>query len=679
MPSHFTLRMQFGLHQDAEWVKKRVLEIVRKAPVDEIMFFFYAEEMNNAHETLDEIREWIGHSRPWREALAAAGVAVSLNPWHTILHGDRGRRLKPGQDWQTLVDPKGRAASAQVCPMDEGWQRYFDEVLGLYAKEGFRVVWIDDDVRMHNHLPLEWGGCWCALHVAEFARRAGTNATREEIVANCTAAGEPHPWRAIWMDMMEDMYVRLITRWRKIVEAGGTRLGLMSSLPEAHAAEGRRWADWWRAFGGEKPPVHRPHFWSYSEALGRDLVNSIALLDQNRRVQPEGTESGPEVDNGPYGPWNKSFRQTGAAMSLAHILGSTNLNISLYDFMGNDPHDEPERLVFLSQWRATCDWLADEFPMNMRPVGAGVPWNEDMGRRIHTSGGGWASLECPTRGWAKWLGTAGHAFTMGPSPTVNAIGGPVGWSFSDEEIAEWLRGGVLLDGPAAAILVERGFGELVGMRGGRFITLEDALYSVEHCTDGEFALRAGAQMPLNAYGYAAGLFQGELEKGARVRSDLRGPKQDVVGHGLVTFENRLGGRVAVFPWSANGAGSIGTGGSAGVAWGSGSDVLMNTQRAGQLRKVLAYLDPKNAHGWVEGQAYLVPQFLTNGKKWRGVVWNANADEVRSFRLHKPAGMPTIKTAVQVDAHGKRRKAKVGRGGVVELPRPLYQWEYVVVM
>ena len=71
--------------------------------------------------------------------------------------------------------------------------------------------------------------------------------------------------------------------------------------------------------------------------------------------------------------------------------------------------------------------------------------------------------------------------------------------------------------------------------------------------------------------------------------------------------------------------------------------------------------------------------MTNGKKWRGVVWNANADEVRSFRLHKPAGMPTIKTAVQVDAHGKRRKAKVGRGGVVELPRPLYQWEYVVVM
>jgi hypothetical protein len=671
--------MQFGPHQDAGLITDRLLELVRLASVDEIMFFYYAEDQNDGHETLERIKEWVDRSRPYRKALAEAGVAVSLNPWHTLLHADRGRKLKPGQNWQTLVDPNGFAASAQVCPLDPGWREYYEAQLKLYGNEGYRVIWIDDDIRLHNHAPLEWGGCFCPLHIAEFNRRAKVRATREEIVANCTAPGAPHPWRDIWMDMNEDVYLRMISRWREIVEAGGSRLGIMTSLPEAHGAEGRRWGDWWKAFGGGNPPIVRPHFWAYGEVLGSNLANSIALLDQGRWLQPPGTESGPECDNGPYGPWNKSFRQTFASLALAHVLGSTNLNISLYDFMGNDPHDEPERPEHLREWRPALDWLADEFPMTLAPVGVGVPWNEDMGRRIRTDGSGrWASLECPTRGWAKWLGACGHAFTMRPSPAVNAIGGPIAWSFSDDELRGWLSRGLLLDGAAADILIERGFGKYIGFKSGRFVTLDDALYSIEECIDGEFSLRPGAQMPLNAQSYAAALFQGQLLPGARVVSDLRTPTQSTIGHGLVVFENELGGRVAVVPWLANGAPPA-------KATHSGvplapAEVLMNTQRAAQLAKTVEWLSAGKPTGRAEGGAHLIPQFLTDGKTWRGVVWNASADEVTRFRVLLPDGMPPVKSATRIDARGNRLAARItGKTSIsVELPHPLYQWEFVVL-
>jgi hypothetical protein len=653
--------MQFGPHQDAQEITAQLSELVRSGRVDEIMFFFCGEDLNDGHETLEQIQTWIERSRPYRQALTDSGVTLSCNPWVTLMHRDgHGRRLKPGQDWQTMVDQNGLQGEVTVCPLDAGWRHYYEEILRLYAREGFRVIWVEDDFRLHNHRPLDWGGCFCPLHVAEFNRRAGVTATREEIVACCTAPGEPHPWRALWLDMWDDGQLEIVSRWRQIVEAGGTRLGLMSSWPEDHSAEGRRWPLWWQALAGDKPPIHRPGFWGYEDMPGSALPHSIALLEQNRTLQPAGTESGPEIECFPYGHWNKSFRQTGAQMALAHILGATNLNISLYDFMGNLPDDEPDRAEFLRAWRPICDWLADTFPMSLRAVGVGLPWSPEMARRIHTDGSGkWQSLLCPSRGWADWLGATGHAFTMRPASSVNALAGPVVWSFSDEELRGWLAGGLLLDGMAAHILVERGLGDLIGVRCARFLTQEERLYTVENCLDADFALRVGAQMSFNQWAYSAQLFQGELAEGARVASDLRSPSQEVVGHGLVLYANSLGGQVAIVPWTAN------------------ANLHINVQRAAQLNRILTYLDPEGTHGSISGGPWLVPQFLTDGSLWRGVIWNTGQDAVDEMHLSLPSGMPEVRSAVQVNARAERHLARL-EGERLLLAQPLQAWEFVIL-
>jgi hypothetical protein len=652
--------MQFGLDQDPDEVTRQLTDLVARAPVDEVMLFYFAEEYNDGHEPLTRVRQWIEHSRPFRQALRDAGVAVSLNPWHTLLHFDRHRVLKPEQPWQLMVDPRGRVASAQVCPLCSKWREYYAQQMALYATEGFRVVWVDDDFRFHNHAPLEWGGCFCPLHVAEFNRRAGTSASRDEIVANCTAPGQPHPWREIWLDMWDDTQLKLIAQWREILAAGGTRLGLMSSTPEMHAAEGRRWDKWWAALGGDASPVHRPHFCSYGQTLGRSITTFIATLDQNRQLQPTDIESGPEIDSGPYGPWNKPYRETAAQMALAHVMGATNLNISLFDFMGNRMADEPERVRFLSEWRPVCDWLADAFGMSLRSVGVGVPWSQDVGRTIRTNGSGrWSSLVCPTRGWAQWLLAAGVATSMRSSEHVNALAGDVAWAFSDAQIQQWLTGGLLLDGHAAHILIQRGFGERIGFTAGRLITQADALYSIERCTEADFALRPGAMISVNYHAPSA-MFQGQPVAEATVASVLLDPTCRVVGHGLTVFENPLGGRVAVVPWDAN------------------IEPKMFTQRAAQLRATLRFLERGSHCGSVEGGAWLVPQFLTDGTTWRGVVWNGSADECRQFALQLPSDMPAPRSLVQVDAHGERTNARLD-GSRVMLDHPLYEWEFVVLL
>lgn len=659
MPTHYTLRMQFGPHEDPPEITTQLLQLIDESAADEIMLFFFAEEQNDGHDPLERVKEWIDRSRPYRQALQQAGIAVSLNPWHSLLHCDRGRRLKPGQDWQRMVDPNGREADAVVCPLDPNWQAYYLETLRLYAREGFRVVWIDDDIRYHNHEPLEWGGCFCHKHVAQFNRRTGAQATRSQIVAACLAPGEPHPWRAIWMDLWQESLLAFLAKCRQTLEAGGTKMGLMSSSMEAHSAEGRRWAEWWQVFSGENLPIHRPHFWTYSDAGSTMLIHGIASLDQNRSIQPAGLETGPEIENFPYGQWNKSYRQTFAQMAVAQIGGSTNLNISLYDFMGNRPDDDPGRAKFLRQVRPNLDWLADQFPMSLCSVGVGLPWSQDQGRAVHTpAGDSWFELQPPSRGWAYWLGAAGVAFSMLQQSTVNALAGPAAWSFSEKELECWLAAGLLLDGEAASILVQRGLGGWMGLSEFRPVHQNQMLYSMETCRDPRFALRTGGQISVNAKTHTRVIYQAESPTAQSI-SELVDPLQRVVGHGVLIYENEAGGRVVVVPWSAS------------------TTPTMDIHRAVQIRRLVDWLAHGNSTGSVEGSAWLVPQFYTHGKTWRGVLWNAGPDDVNTLRVRRPQGMPPVKQAWQINWSGARQPVTVDND-TIGLNHPLNQWDLLVL-
>lgn len=659
MPTQYTLRMQFSTSDDPRAIGDQLVALCAQARVDEIMVFMFAEELNDGHDTLEQIQAWLDHSHAFRDRLWECGVTVSLNPWHEILHTDRNRTLKPGQDWQRMVDPLGNAATAVVCPLDPQWQAYHEETLRMYARERFRVIWIEDDIRYHNHDPLHWGGCFCPLHVAAFNKRMGTSATREEIVANCLAPGQPHPWRAAWMDMWQDTLLERIDTWRRIAESGGARLGLMSSAMEQHAAEGRRWQDWWRALAGDLPPIHRPHFWGYGDVMGRQLPAFLYMLDQNRRVQPEGVETGPEIECFYYGRWHKSFRQLQAHLTSSLVMGSNNLNISLYDFMGNRPDDEPQRAEFLAKYRPTADWLANLFPLTLKTQGIGIPWTEDMGRHVRIepdAGLDWSRLVCAhTRGWAAWLGAAGYACCAAESDRLNALSGNAVWGLDDDTILRMLSRSVLLDGTAAHILIKRGFGAHIGATGGQYIAQEDTLYSYESAGTADHPSR----MSVNLGGYAERMLQIDPMEGVRFISDLRNPRDEVVGRGAFLFENTLGGRVATVPWMA------------------ADDPFMTPQRARQMEEILAWLR-RDAHtGSVSGGAWLIPQFLTDGETGRAVIWNASPDACTRFRVTYPDNWTLPTQAVLVDADGQRHVCKMDGENVVP-PVPMHQWECVIL-
>jgi hypothetical protein len=654
------------MQSNQEKVRQDLLRICQETCADEITLIIFGETYSRGHDTLEELEDWLDLIRPWKETLQAAGIAVSLNPWTTILHCDRGRKLKDTQNWQTMVDWKGRAASAVACPLDPGWRDYVRKALDLYAREGFRVIWLDDDFRLANHAPLDWGGCFCPRHVAEFNRRAGTDASREEILAALMRPGTPHPWREIWLEMWDVTQTDLLASFRQVVERRGGQLGLMSSGPMMSAMEGRRWPRWWQALSGDNPPVHRPHFTGYADSIGTGLVLGIHMLDMNRVLEREDTEIAPEIENFPHG-WSKSFRQTSAHMVMAQVFGAHRLNLSLYDYLGNSAEDQPEIGRFLAGWKPTLDWLADLFPASLTSQGIGCPWSEEQVRRKQARAGAktfMESLFVPTHGWPTWLGNFGHAFQMRISKEVNAIAGDMAWAFDDEQILDMLAKGLLLDGPAAANLEQRGFARFVGLQDIHFFSQAELLYSMEELTDADFTIRQGALVSMDDKPCTQQLAQGVLLPEARQISVLRAPRFELVGHGVVIYENALGGRVAVCPWDANAPETF-----------SGQRTIY---RAGQIEALIRYLSGGSEQGLVSGSPWLACQFLGDGERQRGVIWNAGPDPVYQFDFYPPAGSPTILAAVQLDMFGNRTPTALV-GDRIILNSPLQQWECVIVV
>jgi len=435
----------------------------------------------------------------------------------------------------------------------------------------------------------------------------------------------------------------------------------MSSHADAHAMEGRCWQDWWQALAGDAPPIHRPNFGAYHDLIAPALADFIARMDQNRRLEPAGTEVGPEIDHC-IGRWAMSDQQAAAQLCLAQVFGATNLNVTKHSYIGNRLSDDPTRADFLRQWKPTLNWLGEHFPPTLQSQGVGIVWREDSSRRIRLAGDAddWNALNCPSLGWVDWLAAVGLAWQCGDSQHVNALAGPMAWAIDDDDLLSMLKGGLLLDGEAANILDARGMGDHIGLTETRIATLDDSLHSIEQFNNEAFALRVGSQASMTVSPTMGTVVRGRPHPNAIEASSLADPHGRRVGHGVIVYENALGGRTGIVPYMANGR------------------MDMYVQRAVNLRKVVQFLACGRTTGQVIADERLVVQFLNDRKIFRTVVWNAGADPCASFEVIAPEGWASLGEAFHMTDTAEIIPIQHDAGRFV-LDRPVRQWERIVIL
>jgi len=482
------------------------------------------------------------------DKLRSLGVDVSINLTCTLGHSDFHQDLRKLFPFQFQVDITGVESKACACPLDDKWRRHISKIYRIYASLKPRVIWVDDDFRLHNHSPVRWG-CFCPLHLKMFAERYGERLTREDLVkAVLKPDSQPTEERRIWLGILGDTMIDAAAVLERAVHevSPETRIGIMTSSPEVHSAEGRRWRELLKALSGPYKPIIRPPLGNYSEGDKRLLLRGLTMTLHTKALVPREAEICPEVENWPYTRFSKSAKFTWLQIALCQLHGIPDVTLNLYGW-GAPLNGDPEYARMLKEAKIYFQSLTRISLQDSVFRGIRLFFHESGALYRDTEGRSWEEL-IPKRPWDMSLPLLGFSVTYEESG-ICAVSGDSILALSDEELKELLRRNLILDASAAKALCRRGLSHLIGVDVGKKILNGYA----EEILDEEFGKRPGKARtfiaaPLHNLSGVGWLRELKPLPDARVVSQILGVNGDKLSDGLVLFENELGGKVAVFPY-----------------------------------------------------------------------------------------------------------------------------------
>jgi hypothetical protein len=537
--------------------------------------------------TLEEAGARVEVLRPVIHELRQAGLRTSINMLTTIGHGDYGRDERKRFSWQLMVGDDGVESHTAPCPLDPKWKSYIGELYGNFAQLEPEIIYIDDDFRYHNHSPLAWG-CFCPLHLQEMGRRTGNYLEREELVRRIlTAEPQPTAEREQWLKLCGDSILEAVRIISDAVKKASptTHIGLMCEGPEVHAAEGWRWDDIVSAMSvSGNRPVLRPSYVSYDETVYRDVVADLAPMRKFQTLLASKMRFTPEFENYPYSQFSKSAQLTRLQIALSMFSIPPDLTLNFHYFEETRLDDVPAHTKVLHDSFGYFSGIVAWATECQKERGLQILWADRFALHRKVNEARITALQVP-RCWEGTMDLLGFATTFYPDKAKLA-----GRSYleecSDDEIGSLLKGEVLIDGDAASLLVERGFGEQVGLKscepvGGT---------NYEQFVNGDFAGRFLDGDEANVYSdkYRLGLMDRAI-----VVSRMFGPAASFSVPGMVLFENASGGRIGIIPLS----------GSHGDLY---NDEFRNWKRQYVLKKMLEWINRDPLPLFVEGAANILP-------------------------------------------------------------------------
>ena len=657
---------------DPDFNDQRELEsldrFIPEARVDDVAVFCNVEELNTGHMTLSEQDRYLKLLEDVERVVRPHGTALSVNHWHSIMHADLGKRMSPELPFRPMVDPEGHEAQLCVCPLDERWQDHLAKLYARYAAHHPHILWVEDDFRFHNHAPLVWGGCFCEAHMVLYSEMAGHPVTRENFVRGVLQPGKPHPYRKIWLDACRRTLVEVAAKLEKAVHAVSpeTRLGLMSSLPQVHAAEGRDWHGLLRAFAGpENPPVDRIHLPAYSETSPwRYLLNFNMVSMANRALIPADTLVYPELENYPYSRFAKSLAFTRFQLLSSLPLNPAGMTIDIYDLNGNGIVWEEGYQDMLRQVKPFLNEMRESGAFAREQLGVRVLLSERASYTLHTSAGRKMEELYPQETFfAGYLSACGVPFcyqTDIPAGEAAAVSGQYLRNLEEADVRRLFRENfVLLTGDALETLADMGLGELADLRSLRWMEQDGGEYAFEQVVNGKVycgipqarasAVILSSDAVLAEYGQGAEVYTAFFDSFRR----NTGPAQVVVN-----------GRVMVFPFGRlPGPTAM-------------PQMHLNSLRRDVLQDILVHRAGLAAPV-VEGTAYLQPYCTSDGERLYVYLVNAALDPAAGWRLRM--GAAGWRRAVLQFSDGRREEAALDAGAeTICFPQTLGAMETVLI-
>ena len=487
------LRIQFPpKHYEDERIAE-VVDYCVKYGFKNVMLFINAEEYNVGHMTIEEAKPWLETMKKAKEALVEKGITVSLNPWIEIGHLDRCRPLKKGQNFTTQVDYDGGRCEMVACPLCENWKKYFFEFYQYIIKElDPDTVWVEDDFRLHNHGDLKFGGCFCHLHMQKYNERLGTKYTREEFTDRLFRKQPEKRVKKAWLDVNRECMANLAEDiGQAVAELGlGTKVGLMSSMHEKHALEGRDWHRLHKGLAAGGPMINRLHLPCYDEySAKRYYVEFNRGSFHCRALLPKNTVVYPELENGSFSTFTKDARFLQFQLESAIPLCIEGMTYDIYDFVGNGivPSFRYGEAV-----KEITPYLNGVMMLGLKYEtleGIILPIDEKTAYKRSAKINKFDDLYPDESIFNAYLTSIG--LSCKPSTKkrfrnkIVALGGGNTYNFTKEQLIDLFENNfVIVDGGAVRILIDRGLGFLIGATKYETYIGEHNVHSYEQVKDG---------------------------------------------------------------------------------------------------------------------------------------------------------------------------------------------------
>ena len=526
---------------------EQILEIIsfcKKYQFKNVMLFINAEEFNLGHITKEESAPILAVMKKAKNKFHDNGISFGLNPWIEIGHLDRGRTLKDGQNFVTMVDMNGVRSELVACPLDEEWRKYYFDILTYYLQEVEPdMYWIEDDFRLHNHGFLEFGGCFCEHHVRAMNEKLGKNYTREELVSRIFSQGECTPERKAWLDVSRETMSGLSKDIAKVIKESGYKgyVGLMSSLAHMHCMEARDWKEIQNNFGVNGKRVNRIGYTVYQEIGPKETLyyfNTSAMFV--RSFIPDDTCVLPELENGAFSTFVKEPEFI--RFQLEHGLPLL-ISGMTYDIFGFVANGVVEGFGYGLEIAKITPYLDGVRKLNIpfsTLSGVILPAREDS-VYYQTLTNGWRDLIPKEFNVGGYLGVFGINYK--PSSDKNFKRKVVYLTegsaryFRAEELQDLVENNsIILDGAGARYVFEKGWGYLFGIKNVEVIPSTSGVKSYEQIDNdmevfGIKHYRSTAQEKVGDY------YRITYSRDVEEVSNLYNRLGEKVGHGMVKTRN----------------------------------------------------------------------------------------------------------------------------------------------
>lgn len=552
---------------DQDYTDKRFAELLsfcKQTKISAVMFYVaLSPDFYYVCDSVDYAQKVKEQMLPYIDKLRTFGISYQLNFQNFMGSTLGGVNFSDKYDWENLVDHKGRESFGCGCPIGEKFRAHAGARLKIWAETKPDVIWIDDDFRLHNHgtpifAQLENESaymdfyCFCDNHISLFNALKGYNFDREELVKEITKSGSPSPIREEYLDFLNQTMVDT-ARWiEQLVHSisPDTRIAQMTSFPDVHSAEGRKWEEFLPALCGQHTPMTRPHFGPYRETYPREFINCYKMLSQSikqiKSVYKGKVEYCPEVENTRFTTWSKSAAATAYQLALSAFTGCNDVTLSLFDLDGGAFFDEPRYLSLLKDQRKLLDKLVNLDLADQDFVGVNIPTCQTSARKyLLRDGEGFEKLSGKQRNVENNLLLMGipcaYHSTNEQSIGLTALDEYSASFLTDEQLKDLLSKRVFLDGGATRVLIERGYGEYIGVNSAKLMPVIVNAEKINLFTrkDNTY-IRIPSRIPVNCW------FDLELLHSPKILSEFLLPDGRVYP-AMVTFNNSLGGKVAIYP------------------------------------------------------------------------------------------------------------------------------------